>query len=228
LGIAPSIEGPGILPSPVGALIVPALDGESTRPLLSVVVPTFNEIENLCEFLTAVRSTLDAALPGDYEVIVVDDDSPDRTWEAAAAMTTGFPQLRVVRRCQERGLARAVIRGWQVARGAVLGTINADFQHPPEMLARIFALKRKLVEFRRVAGGMLLTLGSGLLGMGFVGALMQLGRGVEGPQGFDPPKIVPMTAFLAIGCLTLAGVIAGLYPARKAAMMQPVEALRQE
>jgi dolichol-phosphate mannosyltransferase len=137
LGIAPFIEGPGILPSPAGALIVPALESESTRPLLSVVVPTFNEIENLFEFLTAVRSTLDAALPGDYEVIVVDDDSPDRTWEAAAHMTTSFPQLRVVRRCQERGLARAVIRGWQVARGAVLGTINADFQHPPEMLARM-------------------------------------------------------------------------------------------
>jgi putative ABC transport system permease protein len=76
--------------------------------------------------------------------------------------------------------------------------------------------------------GLLLTLGSGLLGMGFVGALMQLGNGVQGPQGFDPPKIVPTTAILAIGCLTLAGVIAGLYPARKAAMMQPVEALRQE
>ena len=64
--------------------------------------------------------------------------------------------------------------------------------------------------------------------MGFVGALMQLGNCVQGPQGFDPPKIVPTTAILAIGCLSLAGVIAGLYPARKAAMMQPVEALRQE
>ena len=76
--------------------------------------------------------------------------------------------------------------------------------------------------------GLLLTLGSGLLGMAFIGGLMQLGSGVQGPQGFDPPKIVPMTAILAIGCLTFAGVIAGLYPARKAAMMQPVEALRQE
>jgi len=76
--------------------------------------------------------------------------------------------------------------------------------------------------------GLLLTLGSGLLGMALVGGLMQLGSGIEGPGGFDPPKIVPMTAFLAITCLTLAGVIAGLYPARKAAMMQPVEALRQE
>jgi len=76
--------------------------------------------------------------------------------------------------------------------------------------------------------GILLTLGSGLLGMAFAGGLMALMGGVQGPGGFDPPKLVPMSAILAIGCLTLAGVIAGLYPARKAAMLQPVEALRQE
>jgi putative ABC transport system permease protein len=76
--------------------------------------------------------------------------------------------------------------------------------------------------------GILLTLVSGLIGLAFSGGLMLLARGVEGPQGFDPPRLVPMTAILAIGSLTLAGVIAGLYPARKAAMLQPVEALRQE
>jgi len=76
--------------------------------------------------------------------------------------------------------------------------------------------------------GLLLTLGSGLLGMAFAGGLMGLMGGIQGPQGFDPPKLVPMSAMLAIGSLTMAGVIAGLYPARKAAMLQPVEALRQE
>ncbi len=76
--------------------------------------------------------------------------------------------------------------------------------------------------------GLLLTLGSGLLGMAFAGGLMALMGGVQGPQGFDPPKLVPMSAILAITSLTLAGVIAGLYPARRAAMLQPVEALRQE
>jgi dolichol-phosphate mannosyltransferase len=101
------------------------------------VVPTFNEIENLREFLAAVRVTLDEALPGRYEVIVVDDDSPDGTWEAAARIAADFPQLRVVRRTGETGLARAVMRGWQVGRGGVLGTINADFQHPPEVLSRM-------------------------------------------------------------------------------------------
>jgi putative ABC transport system permease protein len=76
--------------------------------------------------------------------------------------------------------------------------------------------------------GLLLTLGSGLIGMGIAWALMATLGGIQGPGGFDPPKLVPMSALLAIASLTLAGVLAGLYPARKAAMLQPVEALRQE
>jgi putative ABC transport system permease protein len=76
--------------------------------------------------------------------------------------------------------------------------------------------------------GLLLTLGSGLIGMLLAGALMAALGNIKGPGGFDPPKLVPMSAMLAIGSLTLAGVVAGLYPARKAALLQPVEALRQE
>lgn len=76
--------------------------------------------------------------------------------------------------------------------------------------------------------GLLLTLGSGLIGMGLAGGLMVAMGGVRGPQGFDPPRLVPMSALVAVGSLTLAGVIAGLYPAHRAAMLQPVEALRQE
>jgi putative ABC transport system permease protein len=78
------------------------------------------------------------------------------------------------------------------------------------------------------AEGILLTLGSGLIGMGLAGGLMTLFRNYNGPGGFDPPRLVLKTAALAIASLTLAGVAAGLYPARKAARLEPVEALRQE
>jgi len=76
--------------------------------------------------------------------------------------------------------------------------------------------------------GIILTLCSGLIGMGLSAGLMALMGNIQGQGGFDPPKLVPATAILAIASLTLAGVIAGLYPARKAAILQPVEALRQE
>jgi dolichol-phosphate mannosyltransferase len=126
-----------VIVAPTGPLIVPAVTDPATAPALSLVVPTLNESENIADFLAAVKRNLDLALPGDYEVIVVDDDSADRTWEIAAGLMPEFPELRVVRRQNEGGLAVAVMRGWQVARGRMLGTINADFQHPPDVLPRL-------------------------------------------------------------------------------------------
>src|SRR3989440_1919578 len=76
--------------------------------------------------------------------------------------------------------------------------------------------------------GLLLTLGSGMIGMLLAAGFMAALGPVRGPGGFDPPKLVPMSAGLAIGSLTLAGGVAGAYPPAKAAMLQPVEALRQE
>ena len=95
-------------------------------------------------------------------------------------------------------------------------------------LRKALGATNRSILFHFFLEGLLLTLGSGLIGMGMAAALMAMLGGVQGPGGFDPPKLVPMSAFLAIGTLTLAGIVAGLYPARKAAMLQPVEALRQE
>jgi len=76
--------------------------------------------------------------------------------------------------------------------------------------------------------GAFLTLMSGAIGMLGAGLLMYSMRGVGEVPGFDPPTMSFMSATLAIGSLGLAGIVAGIYPARKAAMLQPVDALRQE
>jgi putative ABC transport system permease protein len=78
------------------------------------------------------------------------------------------------------------------------------------------------------AEGILLTLVSGLIGMAMAGGLMALLGNYNGPGGFDPPRLVPKTAILAIASLTLAGVGGRALSRAQGARLEPVEALRQE
>ena len=130
---------PALIPAPTGALVVDALAPDAdTGVRLSIVIPTYNESKNIGELVARLTEILEAPLGGAYELIVVDDDSKDRTWEVALELTRRYPKVRVMRRQSERGLSTAVIRGWQVARGSVLAVIDADLQHPPEVTAKLF------------------------------------------------------------------------------------------
>jgi dolichol-phosphate mannosyltransferase len=141
---------------PGGPLRIDALAGPSAIRL-SLVIPTFNEAGNISELVGRLTDLLEAPLGGKYELIVVDDNSPDRTWEIALGLTPIYPRLRVLRRDRERGLSTAVIRGWQAARGEILGVIDSDLQHPPEVtLALIGEVDRGAdlaVGSRHVEGG---------------------------------------------------------------------------
>jgi dolichol-phosphate mannosyltransferase len=121
-----------LLAVPTGSLqiseISPASGGGCSDPIrFSLVIPTYNEGKNIHNIVRILSGLLDADMTGNYELIVVDDNSPDRTWELAIALIPEYPQLRVMRRQHERGLSSAVIRGWQAARGEVLGVIRRRF-----------------------------------------------------------------------------------------------------
>jgi dolichol-phosphate mannosyltransferase len=128
-----------LLSVPRGSYRVPVQASPASGSIrLSVIVPTYREGKNISELVARLCSVLDPVLPGAYEIIVVDDDSPDGTWELAQQLTASHPALRVMRRQGERGLSTAVIRGWQAARGEILGVIDADLQHPPETTAELY------------------------------------------------------------------------------------------
>jgi putative ABC transport system permease protein len=76
--------------------------------------------------------------------------------------------------------------------------------------------------------GAFLTAFSGGIGLAITTALVTLLAALPAPEGFDTPRIVPSSAMIAILSLAIAGIAAGLYPARQAALLPPVEALRQE
>jgi dolichol-phosphate mannosyltransferase len=125
-----------VVETPRGPLRIAA---QHTAPVrLSLIVPTYNESRNLEELLGQLTAVLEPRLSGEYEIVVVDDDSPDETWAIAMRIAERLPMVRVMRRRGEKGLSTAVIRGWQAARGEVLAVIDADLQHPPEVLARLW------------------------------------------------------------------------------------------
>ena len=125
--------------APGGALRIGAADpGDAGAIRLSLIVPTFNEASNIAALLQQLAAILDPVLGAAYEIIVVDDDSPDRTWKVAEALVPQMRNLRVIRRTGERGLSSAIVRGWQLAQGDVLGVIDGDLQHPPEVLVPLW------------------------------------------------------------------------------------------
>ncbi|MFZ4727160.1 MAG: glycosyltransferase [Pseudanabaena sp.] len=103
----------------------------------SLIVPTYNESKNLAKLVEILTQLLNNYFQENYELIIVDDNSPDLTWQVGLDLMSSYPQLRVMRRQGEKGLSTAVIRGWQASQGEILGVIDGDLQHPPETLIKM-------------------------------------------------------------------------------------------
>lgn len=99
---------------------------------ISVVIPTYNERENLPILVDRLFKALNGF---DFEIIIVDDNSPDGTWMVAESLMLKYGgKIRVLKRPNKLGLASAIIDGFKLSYGDVIVVMDADLQHPPEAL----------------------------------------------------------------------------------------------
>ena len=104
---------------------------------LSIVVPTYNEslsLEDLCKAIAAVMRQTSMT----YEVVIVDDNSPDGTADRARQFAQDYP-IQVLQRPGKLGLSSAVIDGWKISKGEVLAVTDADLSHDPTVLPSMVA-----------------------------------------------------------------------------------------
>jgi dolichol-phosphate mannosyltransferase len=104
---------------------------------LGLVIPTLCEAGNIRELLERVRRTLDP-LGIEYESVVVDDDSGDDIETLVNDLARQDPRMRLVTRKNARGLAGAIAYGWRCTDAGILGVMDADLQHPPELLPQLW------------------------------------------------------------------------------------------
>ncbi len=105
------------------------------RPTLSVIVPTYREAANVPVLFERLKTVLDG-LP--WEMIVVDDNSPDATYDVAFAIAAVDPRMRCLRRVNRSGLAGAVIEGWLASSADFVAVIDGDLQHDETTLPAMY------------------------------------------------------------------------------------------
>lgn len=119
--------------------------------MLSMIIPTYNERENVKELIPLIHKSLKK----DYEIIIVDDNSPDGTAKEAEKLTKKYP-VRVLKRAGKLGLTTAIVDGFKLSKGSTIGVMDADLQHPPEALPKLLAKMKNndiVIGSRNVKGG---------------------------------------------------------------------------
>jgi len=124
-------------------------------PILSVVVPTFNERDNVAKLYRKLEATLAGIA---WEVVFVDDNSPDNTWQAVRELARQDSRVRCVRRIGRRGLAGACIEGILASSALYAAVMDADLQHDETQLPKMLSLLESgqaelVVGSRYVEGG---------------------------------------------------------------------------
>ena len=112
------------------------MESGSLQRTFALVLPTLNEAGNIDRILTQTISIL-SYTKYDYEILIVDDGSTDGTVDKAWHWTERDSRIRLFSRSGKRGLAGAVLYGWSQSQAELLGVMDADLQHPPELLPEL-------------------------------------------------------------------------------------------
>ena len=102
-------------------------------PLLSVVIPVFNEADSLFESLREILHHV-AAVDSSHEIILVDDGSTDSTWSVINDLTITSPQIKGIKLSRNFGKESAIATGLSFASGEAAIVMDSDLQHPPELI----------------------------------------------------------------------------------------------
>lgn len=123
---------------------------------MSVIVPTYNEAKNISELVNRLEASLKSVK---FEVVVVDDNSPDGTADVADKLNEKYANLKILRRTGKLGLSSAVVEGFSktILESQYFAVMDADMQHPPELLPQMLNKIQEgcdvVVASRYVAGG---------------------------------------------------------------------------
>ena len=134
------------------------LDEAQTKTTgVSIILPTLNEAGNIASLIQSTVAALQSAGINEIQIIVVDDDSPDRTWEIASKVICPPAQIEVIRRMEKHGLTASLSDGIEAARQAVIVWLDCDFSHPPERIPQMLYMLDQgfdvVVNSRYVVGG---------------------------------------------------------------------------
>ncbi len=174
--------------------------------MLSVVLPTYNESMNIVRLIERLIAQLQGS---EFEIIIVDDDSPDKTWEVAQKFAAKDSRVRVLHRRGERGLSSAVVKGFSIARGDILLVMDADGQHDVSVVSELA---------RCIQQGAILSVASRYMPGGSVGEWVTGRRilsrlGTWFAQSLPPARVSdPMSGFFALRSDAYASIAPRMHP----------------
>jgi dolichol-phosphate mannosyltransferase len=168
------------------------VNGITMSKAISIIVPTYNERENITPLVERIHQALS---PRDYEAVFVDDNSQDGTPELIGSLAARYP-VRVLVRQDERGLATAVVHGIDHSDGDIVVVMDADLQHPPEVIPELL---NKIDAGADIVIGSRYVEGGGMEEWGLIRRIISKGAGMLAHLLLPATRVVkdPMSGFFA-------------------------------